>query len=300
MRLVSVIVATYRRDVELKRALESIANQDYLKCEIVLVDDNGVPEWNSRVSKVAQEFIVSHPNVRLKLITNEYNLGSAETRNAGISAAEGQFITFLDDDDEYLPSKISNQVSFMEKENLDYSVTDLILYNQKDVPIDSRVRTYIKDTSPPALLNYHLKYHITGTDTMMFKKEYLEHIGGFAPIDVGDEFYLMLRAIKGSGLFGYLNTCDLKAYVHTGEGGLSSGEGKIRGEISLYEFKKKYFGEMTAADVRYIKMRHYAVLAYAQLRQGKYFHFIVDAFISVLSSPASFFSMIKNRRGNNL
>lgn len=59
-------------------------------------------------------------------------------------------------------------------------------------------------------------------------------------------------------------------------------------------------GEMTAADVRYIKMRHYAVLAYAQLRQGKYFHFIVDAFISVLFSPASFFSMIKNRRGNNL
>ena len=75
----------------------------------------------------------------------------------------------------------------------------------------------------------------------MFKKEYLTKIGGFPPINVGDEFYLMHRAINGGGAFGYLPGCQVKAYVQTGEGGLSSGDGKIKGENALYEewnFKK--------------------------------------------------------------
>ena len=50
MKLVSVVVATYRREVELKNALESLAKQTYPNMEIVLVDDNGNDEWNSKVS----------------------------------------------------------------------------------------------------------------------------------------------------------------------------------------------------------------------------------------------------------
>lgn len=44
-------------------------------------------------------------------------------------------------------------------------------------------------------MKYHLLYHMTGTDTLMFKGEYLRRIGGFPTIDVGDEFYLMEQAI---------------------------------------------------------------------------------------------------------
>lgn len=292
-KTVSVIVATYKRDNELKKALRSLAEQAYSDFEIVLVDDNGNAEWNEKVSLIVNEFRKSYPAVALQCIVNNPNQGSAKTRNIGISAARGKYITFLDDDDVYLPEKLARQVKFMQDEGCDYSVTDLYLYNENEKLIDKRIRSYIRDTSASALLSYHLKYHLTGTDTMMFRKEYLVEIGGFAPIDVGDEFYLMQRAIDGNGKFGYLPGSDIKAYVHTGENaGVSSGEGKIQGENALYEYKKSFFNRLSAPEIRYIKMRHYAVLAFAYVRMRKYFRTFKYAVMSFFTAPVSFFKMI--------
>lgn len=293
MKLVSVVVATYKREAELKNALESLAKQTYPNMEIVLVDDNGNDEWNSKVSETVEVFRNRYPKIKLECIVNNSNQGSSKTRNIGIHSAHGDYITFLDDDDIYLPDKIRKQVEFMETNQCDYSITDLILYNEDDKKINRRIRSYIKETTVESLRLYHLKYHMTGTDTIMFKKEYLIQIGGFAPIDVGDEFYLMQRAIEEGGKFGYLPGCDIKAYVHTGDGGLSSGDGKIKGENALYEYKKTFFDQLEAGDIRYIKMRHYAVIAYAELRRKNYVKFISNALKSFLASPCNFFTILK-------
>lgn len=293
MKLVSVVVATYKREAELKNALESLAKQTYPNMEIVLVDDNGNDEWNSKVSETVEVFRNRYPKIKLECIVNNSNQGSSKTRNIGIHSAHGDYITFLDDDDIYLPDKIRKQVEFMETNQCDYSITDLILYNEDDKKINRRIRSYIKETTVESLRLYHLKYHMTGTDTIMFKKEYLIQIGGFAPIDVGDEFYLMQRAIEEGGKFGYLPGCEIKAYVHTGDGGLSSGDGKIKGENALYEYKKTFFNQLEAGDIRYIKMRHYAVIAYAELRRKNYVKFISNALKSFLASPCNFFTILK-------
>ena len=293
MKLVSVVVATYKREAELKNALESLAKQTYPNMEIVLVDDNGNDEWNSKVSETVEVFRNRYPKIKLECIVNNSNQGSSKTRNIGIHSANGDYITFLDDDDIYLPDKIRKQVEFMETNQCDYSITDLILYNEDDKKINRRIRSYIKEKTVESLRLYHLKYHMTGTDTIMFKKEYLIQIGGFAPIDVGDEFYLMQRAIEEGGKFGYLPGCDIKAYVHTGDGGLSSGDGKIKGENALYEHKKTFFDQLEAGDIRYIKMRHYAVIAYAELRRKNYVKFISNALKSFFASPCNFFTILK-------
>lgn len=293
MKLVSVVVATYKREAELKNALESLAKQTYPNMEIVLVDDNGNDEWNSKVSETVEVFRNRYPKIKLECIVNNSNQGSSKTRNIGIHSANGDYITFLDDDDIYLPDKIRKQVEFMETNQCDYSITDLILYNEDDKKINRRIRSCIKETTVESLRLYHLKYHMTGTDTIMFKKEYLIQIGGFAPIDVGDEFYLMQRAIEEGGKFGYLPGCEIKAYVHTGDGGLSSGDGKIKGENALYEYKKTFFNQLEAGDIRYIKMRHYAVIAYAELRRKNYVKFISNALKSFFASPCNFFTILK-------
>ena len=284
---VSIIVATYRMEFELQRALESVKEQQYKDIETIIVDDNADLEFNNKVSAIVQAFKNKNPDMAVKLITNEKNMGSAQTRNIGIDASEGKYITFLDDDDVFLPEKIGKQLNFMKKGDYDYSITDLDLYNEKDTLIRKRVRGYIKDTSYESLFKYHLMYHLTGTDAMMFKKEYLEKIDGFAPINVGDEFYLMVRAINEKGKFGYLPGCDIKAYVHTGECGLSSGEGKIKGENNLYEYKKTFFDKLDRKTVRYIKMRHLAVLAFAEIRLKKYGRFLKYAINSFLLAPVS-------------
>ncbi|MBR4287208.1 MAG: glycosyltransferase family 2 protein [Clostridia bacterium] len=288
---VSVIVATYKRELELKRALESLKEQQFKNFETIIVDDNADLDFNDKVRVVVDTFKAENPQMAITLITNPKNMGSAETRNIGINASRGEYITFLDDDDIYLPPKIQKQLEFMKKGDFDYSLTDLDLYNEKGILIRKRVRGFIKDTSYEALFRYHLMYHLTGTDAMMFKKEYLKKIEGFAPINVGDEFYLMTRAINQKGKFGYLPGCDIKAYVHTGENGLSSGEGKIIGENNLYEYKKGFFSELDKKTIRYIKMRHRAVLAFAEVRRKKYFNFIKHATKSFLYSPYSCIKM---------
>ena len=296
MSKVSIVVATYRRDAALKNALESLSTQTYDDFEIVLVDDNAVPEWNEKVKGIVDEFKNQHPSIDILYIVNSTNQGSAKTRNIGIEASSGEYITFLDDDDIYFPSKVENQVAFMKQGEYDYSITDLRLCDESDKLVEMRKRSYIKKTDSAELLKYHLKYHLTGTDTMMFKKEYLLKIGAFAPIDVGDEFYLMQRAINGNGKFGYFPSCDLKAYVHMGEGGLSSGEGKIKGENSLYDYKKTFFAELDAKTRRYVRMRHYAVIAFAYLRMKKFGGFFKNAIKSFFCAPFSAIALFLGRK----
>lgn len=291
--LVSVIVATYRRNASLKRALGSLATQTYGNLEIILVNDNDDPIWNETVQRIVREFEAYNQAVSLKYIENHPNQGSAITRNIGIAAADGEYITFLDDDDLYLPEKVENQVRFMKETGSDYSITDLALYNEKNKLVDRRIRDYIQSTDKNILTTYHLKYHLTGTDTMMFRKEYLGTIGGFAPIDVGDEYYLMQRAIDGGGKFGYLPGCEVMAYVHTGEGGLSSGEGKINGENALYQYKQQYFDLLSSSDRKYIRVRHYAVISYAKLRNKKFVSGFADLVRAFFISPRHFGKIIR-------
>ena len=108
----------------------------------------------------------------------------------------------------------------------------------------------------------------------------------------------MQRAIEGEGKFGYLKGCDVKAYVHQGENGLSSGESKINGENLLFKYKKQYFDILKRKDIRYIKMRHYSVIAYARLRNKQFLHFILNVIKSFFISPISFILMLKDRRSS--
>ena len=293
--LVSIIVATYRREDVLWNALSSLSSQSYSNIEVVLVDDNDDLQWNTRVRDVVERFGEKYPSVRFQYIVNHPNRGSAETRNIGISVANGDYITFLDDDDIYLPDKVKQQVAFMEQKQLDYSITDLYLYNENGKLVDKRTRGYLTTANEHKLFECHMKYHITGTDAMMFRKDYIVKIGGFPPIDVGDEFHLMQRAIEHEGKFGYLPVCDIMAYVHTREGGLSSGQGKINGENALYDHKKKYFCGLTRKTVKYIKTRHYAVLAYAYLRMGQIWKFLLNSMFGFFISPVLFFSVLFSR-----
>lgn len=288
---VSIIVATYKREETLKRALKSLINQTYKNIEIILVDDNAEMIWNKKVESVLKK--INFPVVYIK---NEKNLGSAETRNIGIARATGEFITFLDDDDIYLPKKIMNQLQDMLIKKSDFSVTDLELYSESERLIEIRKRNYIHNFDFESLLIYHLKYHITGTDTMMFRTYYLKEIGGFEPINIGDEFYLMEKAISNGGKFSYLERCDVKAYIHTETEGLSSGATKIKGENLLYEYKKSFFNKLNYLDKKYIQMRHYAVLAFTEIRRKNYFKFFIYSFLSFSSSPKECIGIILKRK----
>ena len=68
MKTVSIVIATYRRNDSLKKALESLCIQTYADIEIVVVDDNGNSEWNAVVERIVEEFRQKNPNIPLKYL----------------------------------------------------------------------------------------------------------------------------------------------------------------------------------------------------------------------------------------
>ena len=173
---VSVIVATFGRDELLNRALASLAKQTHRDLEIVVVDDNENADKSVRAQEIVKTFCDAHPEMMVVTVQNGCRLGSARARNAGIAVATGDYITFLDDDDEYLPEKIEAQLNFMVEGGLDYSLTDLELYHKDGRLSERRIRSYVEKTDTASLLTYHLMYHLTGTDTLMFAADYLRRM----------------------------------------------------------------------------------------------------------------------------
>jgi glycosyltransferase involved in cell wall biosynthesis len=236
---VSVIIPTYKREPKyLLRAINSIKNQTYRNIEIVVVDDNPPEsEYRRQVMEVMQQY-KNDPNVIY--IINHTNMGGSIARNNGIKKASGDYITFLDDDDEYLPKKVEKQLNFMLKNDCDMSFTNLKLVNENKVTVDYREYNSLKEFDRSTLLKYHIMRHLTGTPTFMYKAEKLKQIGGFEDVSMGQEFYLMLKSIENNLEIRYLNDCDVIAYRHA-NGGISQGRNKIDGENALYEYKKRYF-----------------------------------------------------------
>ena len=112
MAKVSVIIPTYKRSETLGRAIKSVVNQTYKDLEILIVDDN---DRGSDYSTQARKIVESFSDSRLKFVTQKKHINGAEARNEGIRQSSGQFIAFLDDDDEWLPSKLEKELQMLQE-----------------------------------------------------------------------------------------------------------------------------------------------------------------------------------------
>ena len=98
----SVVVPAYNRAGLIVRALDSVAAQDMLPREIVVVDDgssDGTPDVVARWAETAP--------LPVQLIVSPENRGVGATRNIAMRAARGSLIALLDSDDEYLPGALA-------------------------------------------------------------------------------------------------------------------------------------------------------------------------------------------------
>ncbi len=113
--LVSVVIPTRNRPLLVGNAVRSVLSQTHTNIEIVVVVDGPDP--------ITVESLRAIGSMQLKTIVNAENLGLAETRNVGVRNATGNWVAFLDDDDEWFPRKIEKQLALAEQ----YSTGFLIL-----------------------------------------------------------------------------------------------------------------------------------------------------------------------------
>lgn len=105
--LISVVITTFQRPRLLQRAIMSVLSQSYSNFEIVVVDDN----FKGSIERRETEQVVNAiTDKRIRYLVHDSNRGANFARNTGLICSKGEYITFLDDDDEYFKDKLARQV----------------------------------------------------------------------------------------------------------------------------------------------------------------------------------------------
>ena len=105
--VVSVIIPAFNRNHTLRRALTSVIDQSFRDLEIIVVDDGS--------AQPVEQVVASFNDARIRVLVHETNRGANVARNTGIRAARGEYVAFLDSDDEWDKSKLELQVKALER-----------------------------------------------------------------------------------------------------------------------------------------------------------------------------------------
>ena len=183
MKLVSIIIPYYKKRNYIHRAIKSILKQSYKKFEIIIVyndpDKNDLP-YIKKIKKIDK---------RIHLIINTSEVGAGHSRNIGIKKCKGDFIAFLDSDDEWKKNKIKIQLNFMKKKSISISHTSYEVINSKN-----KIIGYRKANN---LLSYKdlLKSCDIGLSTVMVDKKILIN-EKFPNIKTKEDYVLWLNVLK--------------------------------------------------------------------------------------------------------
>lgn len=190
---VSVIIPLYNKANYIKTTIESVLAQTYKDLEVIVVDDGSTDSSTEIVENIADD--------RIRLI-RQSNAGVSAARNAGLKEAEGEWIAFLDADDEWLPAKLADQTQAIKAhQDLVWSASGFVMVR------DNKIITEPERFDPEwfesdqvlydALLAFANGKHLW-TGTVMAKRQSLLEIGGFdTSLITGEDIDLCFRlAVK--------------------------------------------------------------------------------------------------------
>ena len=148
---VSVVAPVWNPGPEIVRFLEAVQNQTLKETELIFVDDCGSDGAMDQIRDAAKE------DARIRVIVNPQNLGPGPSRNAGLEAARGEYVAFLDPDDYISPDFLERLYTKAEKEHLDI-VKGRCVYLKEDgsaAPHQEQnevIRKGLADGKPPYVL----------------------------------------------------------------------------------------------------------------------------------------------------
>jgi glycosyltransferase involved in cell wall biosynthesis len=191
--LFSVILTTYNRNYLAQRAINSLINQTMHNWELIIVDDGST---DSSYQTLIPECLF---NDKIRYIFHS-NRKQAYSKNTGIIASTGKYVTFLDSDDEYLPNHLESR----EKILLKYPEIDL-LHGGIEI-IGSQFVPDMRNTSKMIHLS-----KCVASGTFFCKREKALQIGGFDDIEYGDDTVFFDKCLN-SNLVIYKT--DIKTYKY--------------------------------------------------------------------------------------
>lgn len=174
MTLVSAVITTHKRPPEIvERALKSVLSQTYENMEVTVVDDSP-SDYNERAAVKAAVEKYADRNVRY--IPHEKCMGACAARNTGLAASSGEYIAFLDDDDEWKSEKIEKQLQKFTSEDIALVYCGSEQLNEATGEVRQLTCTFLEGQLYKRLLQNNF---IGSTSFPLLRRSALCEIGGF-------------------------------------------------------------------------------------------------------------------------
>lgn len=289
--LVSCIIPSYKRADTLKRAIDSVLAQTYKNIEILVVDDN-IP--GDEYSIALREIVNSYDkNCRVKLITQPKHINGAEARNAGVHAAKGEYIAFLDDDDEWLPDKTERQMAILLSDPELGGVAGGATLWRNDREISSLRGEKIEEKD--LLFKVLIRDVGLGTPTFLCRKTAYSDIGGFdTSLNRSQDLQLFAHFLAKYRIYPISEFKTVKVHV---ESAINRPNSK-----SIAKNKEDYFNSINDVLMTFplmkrnrIKSAHYYEVALVALRENSII-FALKYILKGLMAPMSLLDLYRRYR----
>lgn len=241
-KTISVVIPCYNCENYIEETLDSVFRQTVLPTEIVLVDDGSTDGSIALIESIIQK----HTEISIKLLRQE-NSGPGAARNAGIHAAKGDWIAFLDSDDKWREKKIEAVLETVDNnENAVLIANDICEVYDNGETKDVFLHTYYNPRQPAFVQLYHGCF--LSTSSVCVKKDVLEKVGGFdTTLRSAQDYDLWLRVSK-VGEISFIPEIFEEYCIHKGS---VSGNILLRYQC-LLQIGKKYARDL----LYYMKKRH--------------------------------------------
>ncbi len=228
--LVSVVIPTYNRAELLPRAIKSVLSQTFKDFELIIVDDGSTDDTKEVVKKFQEK------DKRIKYIWQKNSGGPASPLNNGIKNSLGEYISFLEDDDEWLPKKTEEQLSLFQKSKMIGLVgcNAMVTKNNKLLYIyktPSDCKNYLKE-----LLESNI---ICSTGSVLIKKSVLEEVGLFdEKLSNAQDLEMWIRVAEKGYFFTFSQNILFKYNIY--EQSISHSMSTTKAEKDLFYIFDKY------------------------------------------------------------
>ena len=171
---VTAVITTHKRLPEIvERALKSILTQTYKNIEVFVVDDS--PE-DYELRSAVKNMVESYADSNVTYLAHEKCMGACAARNTGLAAATGEFIGYLDDDDEWFPTKIEEQLKAFDSEDVALVYCGNNTIYESTGKIEERKSLFTRENIYEKLMYSNF---IGSTSFPLLRTSALKKIGGF-------------------------------------------------------------------------------------------------------------------------
>ncbi len=187
--MISVIIPCFNSERFIVRAIESVLEQTYRNYEIIVVDNNS----SDNTISIIYDYKNRYPSIITVL--HEYKKGAPAARNKGLWEAKGEWVQFLDSDDELLETKIENQLKVADSSGVDVVVGSSYIYKVSNNKLQKSLRPAEGDNAWKGLLTSKLGI----TSANLWRRDALLAVDGWDENrNSSQEYDLLFRMLKNN------------------------------------------------------------------------------------------------------